>query len=83
MSICTVGVFGTKYVRDGDPLPTSIEIDQGTTTSFSVPRIYSELTIGTTLAINLRQKASEQHSFVSFREDTSATEVLIDTREAE
>ena len=25
-SICTLGVFGTKYVRDGDLLPATIEI---------------------------------------------------------
>ena len=25
-SICSVGIFGTKYVRDGSPLPSSIEI---------------------------------------------------------
>ena len=27
-SICTVGVFGTKYVRDGDALPTSLELTE-------------------------------------------------------
>ena len=77
-SICTVGVFGTRYVRDGDSLPTRIEIEQGATKSLSVPHIYSELVIGTTLAINLRQ-ASDQLSFVSFEENSGATEVLIDT----
>ena len=54
MSICTVGVFGTKYVRGGDPLPETIEIAQGEVTRLSVPHIYSEFAIGTTLAINLR-----------------------------
>ena len=77
-SICTVGVFGTRYVRDGDSLPTRIEIEQGATKSLSVPHIYSKLFIGTTLAINLRQ-SSDQLSFVSFEEHSGATEVLIDT----
>ena len=67
-TICTVGVFGTRYVRDGDPLPSSIEVAQGQVFSLSVPHIYSELAIGTTLAINLRQAGSSQHSFVSFIE---------------
>ena len=32
VSICSVGVYGTKYVRDGQqqqPLPDSVEIVQG------------------------------------------------------
>ena len=41
MSICTVGVFGTKYTRDGDSLPTSIEIYQGSSDTIIVPNIYS------------------------------------------
>ena len=53
-SICTVGVFGTRYVRDGDPLPGSIEIVQGEVQRLSVPHIYSELPISTILNINLR-----------------------------
>ena len=67
-SICTVGVFGTRYVRDGDPLPSTIEVAQGEVFSLSVPHIYSEFTIGTALAINLRQAASNPHSFVSIIE---------------
>ena len=67
-SICTVGVFGTRYVRDGDPLPSSIEVAQGEESRLIVPHIYSEFTIGTTLAINLRQVASNNLSFVSIIE---------------
>ena len=67
-SICTVGVFGTRYVRDGDPLPGTIEVAQGEVFSLSVPYIYSEFTIGTTLVINLRQGGSNPHSFVSIIE---------------
>ena len=55
MSICTLGVFGTRYVRDGPSLPASIEIIQGASEKLTVSHIYSELTIGTTLAINMRQ----------------------------
>ena len=67
-SICTVGVFGTRYVRDGDPLPSSIEIAQGEVFRLRVPHIYSEFTIGTTLNINLRQGVSTYLDFVSIME---------------
>ena len=47
-SICTVGVFGTKYVRDGDALPTSLELtEDSATATLTVPYIYSALEIGT------------------------------------
>ena len=36
------------------------------------------MTIGTTLAINLRQAASEELEFISFQEMTEATDVIID-----
>ena len=77
-SICTVGVFGTRYVRDGDPLPSSIEIAQGEVIRVSVPHIYSEFTIGTTLAINLRQAASTQHDFVTIEEYGNSNDVIIE-----
>ena len=53
-SICTVGVFGTKYGRGGSPLPSTLQIAQNDSVSLSIPHIYSELTISTALAINLR-----------------------------
>ena len=71
-----MGVFGTRYIRD-DPLPASIELAKGTTQTLTVPHIYSQYTIGTTLAINLRQ-GSETLSFVSFEEQNSETIVTID-----
>ena len=67
-SICTIGVFGTRYVRDEDPLPNLIEVVQGEVFRLSVLNIYSEFTIGTTLDINLRQAASNPHNFVSIIE---------------
>ena len=77
MSICTLGVFGTKYVRDGDPLPSSIELASGSTAvNLDITHIYSELTIGTELAINLRQ--ASQLSFVTLVELDGRTQVVID-----
>ena len=77
-SICTVGVFGTKYVRDGDPLPSSIEVAQGGVIRLSVPHIYSEFIIGTALAINLRQSGSSHHNFVSIIEYDNSSDVIIE-----
>ena len=77
-SICTVGVFGTRYVRDGDPLPSSLEVAQGEVIRLSVPHIYSEFEIGTTLAINLRQAASTQHDFVTIEEYGNSSDVIIE-----
>ena len=53
ISLCTVGVFGTKYIRDTD-LETEIKIDTGTVKNIEVARIYSQMTIGNELNINLR-----------------------------
>ena len=36
------------------------------------------MTIGTTLAINLRQAVSQELEFISFQEMTGATDVIID-----
>ena len=83
-SICTVGVFGTRYVRgDGDAVPSSLEVASGTSKTLSIAHIHSELTIGTTLDINLRfgGSAAEQLSFVSLSESASATSVVIDATE--
>ena len=44
MSICTLGVFGTQYVRSGgDAVPSLIEIKQGETLQISIQHITSAL----------------------------------------
>ena len=40
VSVCTLSIFGTKYVRD-DPIYTSITVTQGQTSKIEVPNIYS------------------------------------------
>ena len=79
-SLCTVGVFGTRYVREGDPLPTDLEIFQGSIERLSVPHIHSEFFIGTTLSINLRQNAQEKLDFVSFEEQSDTTHIEINAK---
>ena len=80
ISICSVGVYGTQYVRDGESVPSSIEVDKGQSTTVSIKHIYSKLTITNALSINLRQSSSEAAlPFVTFSENTDSTNVHIDT----
>lgn len=56
VSLCSVGVMGTKYVRDTAVTPT-VAVVEGQVASFDVEHIYSQILIGNTLAISLRQNA--------------------------
>ena len=76
VTVCSVGVFGTKYIRNGEPLPDTIEIIQGQSKTISVQRITSSFEIATELAIQLRQ--STDLSFVSITEGESTSDVVID-----
>ena len=56
-SICSLGVIGTRYVRDGEPLPASITselTDEGESWLFKLNHIKSEIEIGTDLLIDVR-----------------------------
>ena len=46
--------------------------------TFKMEHIISELTIGNTLGINVREKAGTEHSFLSFQSDASLTTVTFD-----
>ena len=55
-SICSLGVIGTRYVRDGEPLPASITselTDEGEHWRFELQHIKSEIEIGTELLIEV------------------------------
>ena len=52
LSLCSVCVFGTRYLRAIDP-PSSITLDKSPYT-LSVDHIYEDISSGVTLAINLR-----------------------------
>ena len=78
-SICTVGIMGTKYVRD-ELVTASVTTVEGVTATFDVQHIYSETPIGNILGINLRQKVGAELSFVTLSYGTAGyTTVLIDT----
>ena len=53
MSLCSVGIMGTEYVR-AEPLATEITLELGSTATLNIPHITSALTIGNTLQINMR-----------------------------
>ena len=81
MSICNLSIFGTQYIRDGQPLPGKIDLFRGDNYSLLVKHIKSKLLIGTKLSINLRQATSLQ--FVHLKELSGETQVLIDAAELE
>ena len=75
-SICSLGVIGTRYVRTGESLPSEITLVVGESWSFSLEHIYSEIAIGTTLKIAVREHGS---NLISISERESATDLAIDT----
>ena len=67
-SICSLGVFGTPYVRD-EPLPATIEIFYGDfPTTFAVQNIHPEPGTSRALDVNLRQADANQLPFVEIAE---------------
>ena len=79
MSICSLGVMGTRYVRDGEPtLPAEIYLLPGQSTVVALGHIYSEIEIGTKLAIDVRQAHSSSQLVTTVNRDTS-TDVKLET----
>ena len=66
-ALCTVGIFGTEYVRE-EVIEETLEIQSGTTRTLQIPHIYSALEIGNTLAINIRQRSGSELNFVFITE---------------
>ena len=59
--------MGTVYVRDKS-VPTSISLEQAESEVIFVDNVYSKLTIGNVLDINLRQKAGSELPWVSLEQ---------------
>ena len=78
VSLCSFAVMGTAYIRD-EPLPTTIELLKGTSTTLTVEHVHAELTIGNTLAIDLRLSSESTFRTVSLSNWATATDVRIDT----
>ena len=77
VSVCSVGVYGTKYVRNGDPVITSIEIVLNQIQTISIERIQPSITIANQQDIKLRQISNLD--FITITENASSSDVLIDT----
>lgn len=57
ISLCSLGIMGTKYVRD-EPVPDTLTVLAGQSlNTLDILKIYSEIEIGTVLNIKLRQVA--------------------------
>ena len=78
VTVCDVAVLGTKYIRD-EPLEEIVEIEAVRYTTLTVPHVHAADTIGNVLAIDLRQSADFELSFVQLTNGATETEVLIDT----
>ena len=65
MELCSVGIMGTRYVRDY-PVPETIEIlrDSQSTKAINIHHITSAIPIGNTLQINMRQRSGSELDFV-------------------
>ena len=77
ISLCSVGVMGTKYKRE-TPASTTVTVEEGSTAFFEIDKIISEYEIGNILNIALRQETGFELDFVTFEEFTSYTIVHLD-----
>lgn len=75
MSMCTLGLMGTRYIRDKS-IPTEVNVSAGDSFTLTVPHIYSEVEIGTELAINIRTSSSTETIIIE--NQVSSTNVKID-----
>ena len=78
VSICSVGVFGTRYIRAFDP-PSSITLDASQKV-LTVNHVYAEDDISDILAINLRQKPSAELSWVTIFNSLTSADVTINAK---
>ena len=78
VSICNLGIMGTRYVRD-TPIPTDVTLNMSETMTVTVENIYAEIPIANTLIPHVRQAAGLELDWVSISEPTMVgSEILID-----
>ena len=78
ISICAIAVFGTRFIRD-KPLKSAIEIKINSSSLLSIPHVHAEHKIGNQIAIDIRQKAGSELSFITLKNGISSTDVAINT----
>ena len=69
--------MGTKYIRE-TPAPETVTLEEGSTASFQIDKICSELEIGNILNIALRQIEDSELAFASIEEFNDHTIVHLD-----
>ena len=77
VSICNLGIMGTKYVRD-TPVPSEVTLKMGETNVFLVEDIYAEIPIANTIVPRLRQAAGSELDWITINVQTGSSEVQID-----
>ena len=79
VSICNLGIMGTKYVRN-TPVPTEVTLIKGETMTLPVEDIYAEIPIANTIVPRLRQATGFELDWVTINapKTTSYHEILID-----
>ena len=82
MSLCNVGIMGTKYTRSVEPAST-ITITKGQAVTIVVEDVAVDanalLQIGNTIDIELRQKVGNQLSWATVTQHGTEAQVLLDT----
>ena len=63
LSLCSIGVFGTIYIRK-ELITTTFNILTDTQSVIKVPHVFAEDFIGDKLAIDLRQKVGSELPFI-------------------
>ena len=76
LSLCSVGVFGTSYIRK-EPIKSSFEIKTKSKSIINVPHVFEEDAIVNQLKVNLRQKAGYNLPFVTLINGADSTDVVI------
>ena len=80
MSLCNVGIMGTKYIRNTPP-PSNLEITKGAMQTLTVEKIIVKtgFEIGNTLSIKLRQKVGSELPWVTITPGTIDDQVDLNT----
>ena len=80
LSICALGIMGTRYIRDSQ-VPLALEVKAGATYSFEVEKLRSEFRIGNVIDVNLRQDSSHKLDWVSIKQRDPSLIILSPTKD--
>ena len=72
VTICDIAVIGTRYIRVNE-VPTSVQVQVDGTQTLYAEHVYSEETIGNTIAIDMRQRIGDELAFVTLTNNVGFT----------